>query len=736
MPLAHRCRITIAVLAPAVLVVLVASGPARAGEFEVASCQADRLNYGTQAFGDFATRGMKIRRACNPEGTGIRGLVTSNVIRRARIDKGSTAAATIKAPPGTTFTTFRWAGSARRVDCRYSLQLYADVPGRKAIPIKNVRANQGCPPSRHSQASAYRLRTFNVRGATSIVQRIVCSGGDGRSTCSASAANYIRTYQAKVTIADQAGPTVAVTPDSALGRGEWVSGAQRLAYSATDNVGIRSAQALVAGQRGGSDQRDCQMASPDGQYAQGVPCPSGAGQINVDTKAFPEGTQPLVVQAQDTAGNVGGSPASTVRVDNSAPARVETQLEGGEGWRKTNGAVLRWTNPAESDRAPIVAASYKLCPAGGGNCTTGRADGPDVAQLSVSAPSPGDWTLSMWRRDAAGNESGDSASVAQHVRFDPEAPRVAFDPAEAGDPTKVGVTVTDDVSGMGDGTIEIGRIGTGAWQALPTDKSAGHLVAHLDDAGLPAGTYALRARASDQAGNESSTDRRSDGQPMVVTLPLRAGTKLSVGYPRKKARSKKTKLLSSRVVQRGRTAALTGRLTSKEGQGIGDAPIQVVARGPGGAEQLIATLRSRTDGRFGYSVRGDSSRTLAFRYPGTSVTLPTAKSVEVKVPAATTATVSRRRVLNGDQVQFTGRVLTQPLPAAGKLVELQVKLSGKYQTFRTQPSGPDGRWTIAYRFKRIRGVQHFSFRARVPSESGYPFAVGYSKEIHVQVRGQ
>ena len=42
------------------------SAPA-AGQFTVASCQADRLNFSTTAFSDFATRGMRIRRACNPE---------------------------------------------------------------------------------------------------------------------------------------------------------------------------------------------------------------------------------------------------------------------------------------------------------------------------------------------------------------------------------------------------------------------------------------------------------------------------------------------------------------------------------------------------------------------------------------------------------------------------------------------------------------------------------------------
>jgi hypothetical protein len=43
---------------------------AAAGEFAVANCQADPLNLSNRAFDDFATRGMKIRRACDPEGPG------------------------------------------------------------------------------------------------------------------------------------------------------------------------------------------------------------------------------------------------------------------------------------------------------------------------------------------------------------------------------------------------------------------------------------------------------------------------------------------------------------------------------------------------------------------------------------------------------------------------------------------------------------------------------------------
>ena len=51
-------------------------------------------------------------------------------------------------PAGTRFTSFRWAGTVRRRDCRYALQLYADAPDIKPIALKNVRANQRCPRAR------------------------------------------------------------------------------------------------------------------------------------------------------------------------------------------------------------------------------------------------------------------------------------------------------------------------------------------------------------------------------------------------------------------------------------------------------------------------------------------------------------------------------------------------------------------------------------------------------------
>jgi hypothetical protein len=76
----RRGRLAI-LAATAALALLASPSTATANEFPINACQADRGNYSTQAFEDFATRGMLWRRACNPEGPGLRGLVTANVVR-------------------------------------------------------------------------------------------------------------------------------------------------------------------------------------------------------------------------------------------------------------------------------------------------------------------------------------------------------------------------------------------------------------------------------------------------------------------------------------------------------------------------------------------------------------------------------------------------------------------------------------------------------------------------------
>ena len=77
-------------------------------------------------------------------------------------------------------------------------------------------------------------------------------------------------------------------------------------------------------------------------------------------------------------------------------------------------------------------------------------------------------------------------------------------------------------------------------------------------------------------------------------------------------------------------------------------------------------------------------------YAGTPQMLPAQGEVTMSVRAASSIRARPRRVLNGGAVRFSGRLQSLPTPAAGKLIELQVVLSGRWQTFRTTRTDAEG----------------------------------------------
>jgi hypothetical protein len=733
-------------LAVAGMVLLSPAAPAAAGEFTISACQADRVNRSTQAFdGDFATRGMMWKRACDPVGEGLRGLVTANVQRPGRVPRGSRSYFVMTSPPGTRFTRFSWSGQLRRRDCRYALQIWASRPDGPPIPIKNLRANKRCPqPSNFQVAGQTPPRTYNVPGATRIVQRIVCVGAAKAPHCSSRGRNYIRTWQVYATVQDLTAPAVGVMQDNPFTQGQWVAGPQTVNYVASDNVGIRRARAIATGISRGEQQRVCNAAAR-------IPCPNGRGSMTVDTGRMPEGSQPVTVVAVDAAENSAASSPVTVRVDNTAPGAVAADLVGGSGWRNQNNFDAGWINPPESDRAPIVAAHYRICPASGGACREVVRAGADISALTdLAVPGPGEWLLRVWRRDAAGNQEPANASLPVSLKFDPEPPQLAFEQPSSSDPTQVSVAATDRISGLARGQIELSRLGSGVWQSLPTDQHGGRLLARIDDSALPAGVYLLRATAWDQASNQNSTDRRADGTPMAVTLPLRVPTVLRVGV--QKARTVRRSITlhgNRRIVRRrvvelrpqakigyGQPVVIAGRLENRDGQPVPGAEIQVLSGSATDQGQLVGTVSTDSAGRFLYEAQADATRTLRFVYGGTLAMLPARDEVSVFVSAASSFRANPRRLRNGQSVRFTGRLRALPAPPAGKLVELQVVLSGRWQTFRTTRTAPNGSWAVRYRFRRTCGLLRYRFRARLPAEAGYAFQTGYTRDLAVRVRGE
>ncbi len=739
-----KMSVLLAVALVALGLFLAAPRPARAGEFTIASCQANG-EYSSAAFQNFANRGMKWRRACNPLGPGLRGLVTANVAQEGHVPVGSQSAFVLEAPPQTTISTLRWSGYAHRRDCRYALQLYAVRSDGSSTALKNVRANQGCPRPQEAQASSWpRPRSYLLGGATRVVQRVICIGAAKAQFCSAKGQNFLETFTAEATVVDNTTPAVAVTPGGPLVAGEWVSGAQSLSYEASDNTGVRSVQAWVAGVASEVASRPC-------DYTQRIPCPSGPGQIKLDTNKLPEGTQQLHLSASDAAGNPAESAPVTVRVDDTPPGAVAVAVEGGEAWRNHDSFALGWQNPEEADRAPITAAHWKLCRVGGGECETGTATGPGVSSVSgLAVPGPGEWEAQMWREDAAGNTRADDASVPVRLRFDPEPPELGFEPTSAQDPDRVAVHVADKVSGVAGGEVELSRVGSGVWQPLATQLEGDELVTRIEDASLPPGEYQLRGTATDRAGNQASSESHLDGSPMKVTLPLRTptsiGASVEVSHVERKVvhrhhhrhivRHEVTERGAKETVAFGTKARFAGRLLDKAGNPLAGASVAVYQQVPEEAEDQVATLTTGAEGGFAYEAEAKSSRRLRFVYSGTPTTLPSEGSAELLVHGTGTLKVKPARVLNGGSVTFTGKVEGRPLPGNGKLVELQVRLSHEWSTFRTIRSGPDGKWSIEYPFKRTCGVEHFRFRARLPGEAGYPLEPGHSRTVTVTVRGR
>jgi hypothetical protein len=765
-------RITsLAVVACGLAWLVAAAAPAAAGTYTVSACTAaKRFGHQTPPTGAFAdlsalpnvaTGGMYVRRACADWDGKPFGMVAGNVVRSGRVRPGHQAGFVIDAPPGASLVALDWSGKVLRRDCRYSAQLYAlDASGspvqvrwpdgRVRGAIRNFPANRNCarkdPGASYLQVAQVgakaRPQPFGLLApAARIVQRTVCVGGTSKPFCSARGINRIHTWWAEATVADDTHPSVAVVQDNAFTQGAWVSsGTQSVGYTASDNVGVKRAEVGVF-----KHDRPC-------DWTRTLPCTNDPGRVEVDTTKLGEGTQPLVVRATDAAENVGESPAVTVRVDRSAPAAPAVSVEQGEGWRSQNSFAVAWQNPDEGDRAPITAAHWRLCRAGGSACTSGSQAGAGIARLAdLKVPGPGEWDLRVVREDAAANRNDDYASQPVRLRWDPEAPQLAFEAAPSGDPTRVSVAVTERISGISGGQIELSAAGSNTWQALSTRLEGDRLVARIDDAALAPGPYLLRAQAVDLAGNVGVA---AAAQPL--TLPLRIQTAIQAGVVttrivrktvggkkgrrgsrRRTIRRRVTELRPESRVGWGKQVTIAGRLINRDGQPLPGQEIRVLGPGAGG-EELLTVLTTDAQGGFRYEATGSASRTLRFVHTGAAVTLPAQAEVHLLVPGATTLKASRRHILNGQTVRFSGQVRSLPIPIAGKIVELQVYQGKKegWTTFRTLRTDAAGAWRQRYTFSHTVCLDRWRIRARVPKEAGYPFEDGHSRPVRITVKGR
>jgi hypothetical protein len=105
-------------------------------------------------------------------------------------------------------------------------------------------------------------------------------------------------------------------------------------------------------------------------------------------------------------------------------------------------------------------------------------------------------------------------------------------------------------------------------------------------------------------------------------------------------------------------------------------------------------------------------------------------------PLAVTAAVKLAVTLKGVVVPLhTGRVLSKPLPAGGKLVVVQGRVrGGSWQTFATRRATRNGGFSGRYRLRARTPGRVLQFRARVVAESGYAYRPATSRAVSRTVR--
>ena len=193
--------------------------------------------------------------------------------------------------------------------------------------------------------------------------------------------------------------------------------------------GIEILDVLVNGSRVVRDNQSCATTSLFGgtMGTRLTPCPTSPSiSRTLAASQFNQGSNSLQACAHDFSGPGDRNAActtTTVLMDTVAPgAPNDFAVAGGEDWRAENDFDVSWSNAGQA-HAPIDGAMYRISRNGGGYDSGAQfVSGNNRNSLeNLQVPSPGEYTLRVWTRDAAGNHSEADARTAT-LRFDPTVP--------------------------------------------------------------------------------------------------------------------------------------------------------------------------------------------------------------------------------------------------------------------------------------------------------------------------
>ena len=308
---------------------------------------------------------------------------------------------------------------------------------------------------------------------------------------------------------------------------------------------------------------------------------------------------------------------------------------------------------------------------------------------------------------------------------------------------KIEILLDDNVVATHDFSANASRCPHTGWNAC--QEAVNEEVA-VDTRQIADGIYTLGARTTDAAGNAAVTRTGSltvrnqalppsGGNPAPPPpAPLTQAPGPPTGIHVTHINSTRT-FLTSRLIRYGSRATLRGILRDPAGKPIPNATVDVILQTERKKSRLRKVTSRTTDvnGRFEYKTNPGPSRLVRFAYGHNSgnSTYAFTHDVKVKTKAGLTLHVNRTRLRNGQSVRFYGTIRGNK---QRKVLEVQVRQRGRWDTIRSVRSDSKGRWSWRYRFKRTYEPTRYKFRARVRTESGFPYATGHSRTRSVRVR--
>lgn len=251
----------------------------------------------------------------------------------------------------------------------------------------------------------------------------------------------------------------------------------------------------------------------------------------------------------------------------------------------------------------------------------------------------------------------------------------------------------------------------------------------VDTAAAPDGDHPLTLRITDAAAN------RAVVQGGVIRVQNHRSPTSSSSTPVVRfTNSDSTLLRTYRRVRYGKHLTLRSVLRDANGRPIPNARVDVLLRRAVGATTFRVVRRVTTDSRgvLRYTVPSGPSRVVRFAYRGAvdAGSYAFTHDVRVAVTAAATLKLDRPQLRNGQRLRFSGGLRGVKTP---KVVEVQVMQRGRWQTIASVRTRGSGRFSWSYRFTRTFRPTKYTFRVRVRTERGFPYATGYSPKRSVRV---